>query len=317
VTSRIAWAFLWLATTGVCLSELKPGPMRTIRVPFWIQTAHGEPAPLIGVRDLSVEVRGHKFKPDVLLAPKSDLFLLLGLDLTGDAATAEDAKDALVKEIGKLQPRTYVSVFNCQDELRVVQEPTTVRERSIQAVQSVGVIGKPGLLNCIERVESIGDAILTRSAVRVGVLFISDADVQNYRQDLINPVINSSDPNDISRRFPEHLVQDAMAALSRRMAPALAPLDVVQINYLTDRWNEAYYDGLRAAAENTMGEAQFCATRAAIPAAIEHSFARLIQQYSVRITVPAHEESVAIELKSSAPGAEHLMYRSRFTFRQK
>jgi hypothetical protein len=315
--SRIACAFLWLAAAGASLPELRQGQPCTLRVPFWVQTAHGEPAPPISVRDLSVEVRGHKLKPDVLLGPKSDLFLLIGLDLTGDAATAEDAKDALVKEIAKLQPRTYVSVFNCQDELRVVQEPTLARDRWVQAVQSVAAIGKPGLLNCIERVESIGDAILARSAVRVGVLFISDADVQNYRQDLINPVINSSDPNDISRRFPEHLVQDAMATLSKRMAPALAPLEIVQLTYLTDRWNEAYYDGLRAVTENTMGEAQYCVVRAAIPAAIEHSLARLIEQYSVRITAPSHGDSMAIELKTSAPGAEHPMYRSRFTLRLK
>jgi hypothetical protein len=281
-------------------------------VPFWVRTAHGEEAPPIGIRAITAEVRGRKIPPDFLLGPKSDLFLLIGLDLTGDAATAADAKDALASEIDKLGDQVYVSILNCQDELRVVQEPTRNREQSLQAVQSVAAIGKPGLLNCVERVESIADAILARSAVRVGVLFISDADVQNYRQDLTNPVINSSDPNDISRRFPEQLVQDAMAALSRRMASSLAPLDIVQLNYLTDRWNEAYYDGLRAIAGNTLGEVQSCATRAAISGSIEQSIARLIEHYSLRVTVPVHGDSVAVELYCNPADLVRLLYRTRF-----
>lgn len=168
------------------------------------------------------------------------------------------------------------------------------------------------MLNCIERVEAIADAMLAKSAVRVGVLFISDATIQNYRQDLINPAINLSDSNDLSRRFPEQLVQNAMSGLEQRMARALAPLFVVQLSYQTDRWNEAYYDGLRTVAENTMGEALFCATRGAIADSVDHCFLRLRQHYSAAIHIPKQGKTVDIEIHSNGL---RLLYRSRFVLR--
>ena len=292
-------------------------PAFSVRVPIWLQASDADqPSPLTA-GELSAHVRGRKIVPDFLLGPDSDLFLLVALDFTADPAAASDAKEALGAEIRQLPPRVYVSALNCQDELRVLQEPTAARDRVMNSIQSVEVIGKAGLLNCMERVESIADAMLARSAIRVGVIFVTDASVQNYREDLINPVINSSDSNDISRRFPEQLVQDAMTALSRRMAPSLAPLYIVQLNYQTDRWNEAYYDGLRMVAENTMGEAQFCATRAAIPDSVERCFMRLRAHYSARFAVPPQEESVNVDLNTSSSSKSRLHYRSRFTMRTK
>jgi hypothetical protein len=181
----------------------------------------------------------------------------------------------------------------------------------VAAIRSVEATGKAGLLNCVERVESIADAMLARAAVRVAVVLVSDATIQNYREDLINPVINSSDPNDLSRRFPEQLVQNAMAALERRMGPSLAPLFVVQLNTQTDRWNEAYYDGVKAVAQNTMGEALFCTTWAAIGDSIDSVFTRLRSHYSARMTIPIHGDSVIIEIQSSS--GTRLSYRSHFT----
>jgi hypothetical protein len=286
-------------------------PVFTVRVPIWVVTGDTDQPATLSLPMLSVEARGRSVAPEFLLGPDSDLFLLIALDLTGDAAAAADAKDALAAEIGKLPQRAYISALNCQDELRVLQEPTTDRSRVLAAIQSVEVTGKAGLLNCIERVESVADAILARSAVRVGVVFVTDATIQNYREDLINPVINSSDPNDLSRRFPEQLVQNAMAALERRMGPSLAPMFVVQLNSQPDRWNVAYYDGLKAVVQNSMGDAQFCVTRAAIRDSLESVFARLRSHYSASVAIPVHGDAVVLEIQSTS--GTRLTYRSHFT----
>jgi hypothetical protein len=311
---------IWLLAIAGCASMLTSArppsgvrPTFTLRVPIWTTASDADQPGALSLRTLTVQARGRRVVPDFLLGPDSDLFLLIALDLTGDVASAADAKDGLAAEIEKLPPRVYVSVLNCQDELRVLQEPTVNRARVVAAIQSVEVTGKAGLLNCIERVESVADAMLARSAVRVGVIFITDATIQNYREDLINPVINSSDPNDLSRRFPEQLVQNAMAALQRRMESSFAPLFIVQLSTQDDRWNEAYYDGLKTVVQNTLGEALFCATRAAIRDSVERSFARLRSHYSARIAVPIFGDSVVIDIQSATTDGPRLVYRSRFT----
>jgi hypothetical protein len=214
-----ACVFLLVGRAAAAASGGRPG--LTVRIPIWTHGGDsGKPSGL-SLRDLSIQMQGRKVTPEFLLGPDSDLFLLVALDLTGDNATATDAENA---EIEKLPRRAYVSALSCQGEVHVLEEPTTNRAYVLKSVRSIEVTGKSGLLNCLERVESIADAMLARSAVRVGVVFVSDATVQNYREDLINPIINASDPNDLSRRFPEQLVRNAMAALARRMEPSLAPL---------------------------------------------------------------------------------------------
>jgi hypothetical protein len=313
----------WVLVIASCLvlSPARPASSArtayTLRVPIWVTGNEKDNPAALSLRALSARVRGHKVIPQFLLSPESDLFLLIALDLTGDVATAADAKDGLAEEIARLPPRGYVSALNCKDELGVVQEPTPNHARVIAAIHSVEATGRAGLLNCIERVEAVADAMLARSAVRVGVIFVTDAVVQNYREDLINPVINSSDANDLSRRFPEQLVQNAMTALERRMEPSFTPLFIVQLNTQADRWNEAYYDGLRTVAQNTMGQALFCATRAAIGESLERCFERLRSHYSARIAVPVSGDSVQVELESAGADGPRLLYRSRFTLRTK
>jgi hypothetical protein len=315
---------IWLVATASCVcifatskppsSAKQPFP---VRVPIWFASPDREHPQKLSANDLAISERGRKLVPDFLLGPDSDLFLLVALDLTGDVAWATDAKNALAEEIGKLPPRAYVSALNCGDEMKVLEEPTLNRARTVAAIQSIEVTGKSGLLHCIEGVESVADAMLAKSAVRVGVVLVSDAVVQNYREDLINPVLNSSDANDLSRRFPEQLVQNAMAALERRMEPSLAPLYVVQLNTQTDRWNEAYYDGLKLLTQNTMAEAFFCASRAAVADSITSVFERLRGHYSARVAVPASSDSVEIEIESAKEDGPRLIYRSRFTMKPK
>jgi len=308
--SKFASALLFFSIVATLAQAPATYPLR---VPYWVRSVRGDPIPAVDRRGLLVEVNGRKTEPELMLGPGSALFLLIALDLTGDTSVASDSQNALASEIRKLDANTYVAVFNCQDELRVLQEPIRNPDQSAKTIQSVTATGKPGLLTSIEQIESIADAMLARSAVRVGVLFISDADVQTYRRDLTNPVINSSDSNDISRRFPEQLVQDTMAAFSSRMASAMAPLEIVQLNDLDDRWNEAYHDGLRTIASGTYGELRFCATRASIPQTVTEAVAHLVEHYSLRILVPSQDDSVTVSMFAVPEGQMRLTYRSRFS----
>ena len=82
--------------------------------------------------------------------------------------------------------------------------------------------GKAGLLTTVDVIGRIADSMLKKSPVRVAILYITDGDVRNYREDFTNPVINSSDFNDMSRRFPETLVQEKIARRVSRSSLTLS-----------------------------------------------------------------------------------------------
>ena len=50
--------------------------------------------------------------------------------------------------------------------------------------------------------------MVRKTYVRSAVLYITDSNIYNYREDYTNPVINYSDRGDLSRRFPEGLVRE-------------------------------------------------------------------------------------------------------------
>ena len=56
------------------------------------------------------------------------------------------------------------------------------------------------------------------------MLYVTDSGVANYRADLLNPVINSSDSGDLSRRFADRAVQERMA----EMRPFLGGGDMIR-----------------------------------------------------------------------------------------
>jgi hypothetical protein len=288
------------------------------RIPFWLASSGEESAPAaIEPKDLSVSLGGAPTRVLSVNGPGDDLLVLLVLDLTEYLELADSARQALVAEVERLPARTRVGLLRSQDGLRVLVDPTHERASVAETIRAVPVSGKAGLLESVETMETIADAILAKANVRVAVLYVTDSDVGNYREDFTNPVINSSDSGDLSRRFPEQIIQERIARVEANLAGRQAPLFIVHLNYRNDRLNEAYQVGLRRLAEITGGAAEFCRSVVEIPNAIQKSFELIASHYSVSLEVPDRSlKSVEIQLGlADGRGGRSLNYRTRFALR--
>ena len=269
--------------------------------------------------DFAVKVNG-KAAP-VLSAknPRDSQMILLVLDLAGDMTDAQAAKDALAAAMEKLPPSTFVALIRAQDGPTVLVDPTADRNAVIQAMQASAVTGKAGLLDSLPSMDALAESIAKVSNLRIATLYVTDSDVRNYREDFANPVINSSDPHDLSRRFPEALIQDKMDKMEKAVAARETPLFIVHLRYRTSKLNAAYQSGLKRLAETTAGWSAFCASPAEIPAAVEQAFAAISSQYVLTVGLPGRPAAVQIHVETRAaiePPVE-LVYRARLLIKQR
>jgi hypothetical protein len=274
---------LWLCCT---LAAAPPPPTRPtqVRIPVWLNGAAGHE---LSPQDFHATVDGADARVTGVRCPDSDLIILLVLDLSsGDLTVVDPAKANLDDNIRKLPVTTYVGVLRAQDGLEVLQDPTGDRDAVTLRISEQTLSGKTGLLATVDTIGRIADSMLDKSAVRVAILYVTDGDVRNYREDFTNPVINSSDSHDLSRRFPEGLVQEKIAKLEAVLAAQQAPLVVVDLNTRTDRLNTAYHNGLKQLAETTGGAVFFSRSTTEIPEAIRKSFETMESHYSLTLAVP-------------------------------
>ena len=265
--------------------------------------------------NIEATVGGAPSKVIAVATPSDDLILMLVLDLAVDLTLADRAKQAVLAELDQLPRRTHVALLRAQDGLRVLQDPGTEVSKIKAEVESLTVGGRSGLLDSIETAVAIGDSVLAKSTVRVAVLYITDSDVTNYREDFTNPVINSSDSGDLSRRFPEALIQEKISKLNANLARTQTPVFIVQISYRTDRRNEAYMNGLQQLATTTGGSATLCRSNAEITAAIGTALGAIRGHYSITLEVPkVRARSLDVKLAISDVNGEqqNIAYRSRF-----
>jgi hypothetical protein len=301
-------AILALACVAACFAA-----PRQIKVPVWVEASQGA---AISAGDLSATLGGNSLRVLGIKGPADDLIVMVVLDLTGDLAYTEPAKEALIEAIQALPANAWVSLLRAQDGLHVILDPTPDREAVTAAVRSLSVSGKAGLLDTIETAGRVADTILSKTSVRSAVLYLTDSDVQNYREDFTNPVINSSDQHDLSRKFPEALIQEKVSKVASALAGRQAPLFIVHVHYRTDRLNEAYQNGLRQIAEVTGGSAALCRSDAEIPEAVRRSLALISAHYSVTLALPEHpSRNVLVMIESG--GGQSLSYRSRFVLNEK
>jgi hypothetical protein len=291
------------------VSSAAPGGRRTqIRVPLWVESESGR---TLTAGDLSATLGGNASRVLAILGPDDDLMVLAVLDLTGDLAYAEPAKEALVDAIRHLPPKTWVGAMRSQDGLKVLADPSPDRDAISEAVRAVPVSGKAGLLDTLATVEHIADTVLNKSRVRVAVLYLTDSDVQNYREDLTNPVINSSDSHDLSRRFSDALIQEKISKLSSTLSGGQTPLFIVHVRYRTDRLNEAYQNGLKELAELTGGAAFFCRSDSEMQEAVTRGLQLISTHYSVTLALPeAPHRNLQVQLEVG--GGRSVSYRTRF-----
>jgi hypothetical protein len=290
----------------------KPGS-RTIKVPVWADSKDGAP---FAAKDLSATLNGDASSVLGVEGPNDGLMLLVVLDLAGDLSLAEPAKEALAAEIEKLPPRVFVAVMRAQDGAKVLADPGADRTPALAAVRDVPVSGKAGLLDTLETVTRLADSILAKASVRVAVLYLTDSDVENYREDFTNPVINSSDTHDLSRRFPEALIQDKISKLAAVLDTRQAPLFVVHLRYRGDRLGEAYQNGLKQLAEVTGGTAIFCRSSEEIADAIHRVLISITSSYSVTLALPVRPLK-NVQVLLDAGGNWTLGYRARFVLKER
>ena len=283
-----------------------PPPVRTdravLRVPFWME---GAAAPVV-----SAKLNGEPVKIARLLGPGDDLVILLVLDLAGDLSRVDPAREALQERLGQLPPNALVSLLRAQDGLRVLQDPTADRAAVQSKIQELTISGRAGLLDSVETALAVGDAMLAKSKVRVALLYVSDSLATNYREDFANPVVNSSDSGDMSRRFPEALIKVRMQQLHAKVARTQTPLFIVQLNYENDRLNEAYQTGLLELANATGGSAEFARTPAEIPVAISDMVERVSGHSSAELEFK-RVKARQWEIELAAEGAA-VRHRTRF-----
>jgi hypothetical protein len=275
-----------------------------LHLPVW---AAGE---RLSPDSLTASINGAPAKITRLAMPEDDLVLLVVLDLTDDLAAVEQARGALIRRIESFPPNFYVGVMGAQNGLRVLAEPTPERAVSAAAMSASTVGGRAGLLETIERAEQIGSSVIRASGVRLAVLYLTDSDIGNYRENFTNTTVNSSDFGDLSRRFPDVLVRERISRTLKNLAAAEAPVFISQLTYRTDQLNVAYQTGLISLATSTGGTASISRSVSEIPSAIDSLVDRIVGHYSLTLTVPDNSGLKKLNISLGAPDGRHLDYRA-------
>ncbi|MDX2269969.1 MAG: hypothetical protein NW208_17840 [Bryobacter sp.] len=236
----------------------------------WKATVNGEPAKVLRVA-----------------GPEDDLVLLVVLDWSGEPTLIDTAREALVAAVEKLPANHWVGVLKAQDALAAIADPGPAKEVALKAVREYAATGKAGLLPTLEEAAELAHRLLGKSGVRVALLVVTDSNIYNYRQDYTNPVINASDTRDLSRRFPDQLVKEAIGKLSERLLQFESPLYVVHLNYFSDVINEAYQRGLLQLAQEAGGQGVFCRSRGEIATAVERMVGEAARHWSIAVEAGA------------------------------
>lgn len=277
-----------------------------VRVPFLL--LEGE---AVKAQEISAKVNGVPAAITRLFTNEDPLLLLVVLDLAGDLSRVDPARESLAAELAQLPPNVSVGLLRAQDGLQVLEDPGTPREKLAVLIRGLSISGRAGLLDTTDTVARLGDAMLLKSRVRTAVLFISDSLITNYREDYTNPVVNSSDANDMSRRFPEGLVKEKIRQLRTELSSTLTPLFLVHVNYRSDRLNEAYQSGLLDLFTSSGGKAIFCRSIGEIPAAIHETIETLMTLQAVEVE-PKPSRSKQWQILLEAPG-RRFHYRTYYT----
>jgi hypothetical protein len=278
------------STLGTCQAQTG-----SVSIPAWVEESRCGAAP-----KFAATLNGKPARVTSQLGPGSDQIILVVVDLTGDLALVNAAKQALSAEVSKLPANAWVGLLRDQDGLHVLADPSPDRKPLRNAITDLAILGKPGLFETVIPSLVLADGIMRKSPVRVSVLYITDSNIYNYREDYTNPVINESDPHDLSRVFPDALIQDKISKLVGGAGALEAPLFVIHVNYRGDTLNKSYQNGLLSLAEATGGKGQLCLSLGEIPDALAAAFTRISNSWRLTLEVPPQFHSNA-QIRLIAP----------------
>lgn len=290
---RTTWWILLLITALTAATWAQqapltsPAPTKTpLKIPVWVEKDEGvfweegkRQSFKVFLEDKEVAIKSFQ-------NPKSGSILLIVFDTVADLSRVEEARSALQDALKDLNEQYWIGLLRAQDGLSVLQEPTADRTQLNNKIQSIEVTGKAGLLDTLEPVSQLATAILQKAAVRVSVLYVTDSGIGNYRADYLNPVINSSDSGDLSRRFSDRAVQERISRLSESLNGFTVPLFILHLAHRGDTMNLAYQSGLERIAADSGGTTIFCRTSDEIRPSLLSLINRSRSSYMVTVDQP-------------------------------
>ncbi len=277
-------SFLQVAFGAITAAGAEERPGRFCRVTAWIEG----PGNGSGEAEWKATVQGRPAEIVRVRSPKDPLLIFLVMDVAGDLTLVDPAREAAVEAIEQLPPHVWTALLRAQDGLQVLVDPTADRPSMAAGIRGLQVAGRAGLLETLEPASQLAAKVLRKSPLRIAILYLTDSNIFNYREDFTNPVINMSDTRDLSRRFPEALIREKTAKLADSAARTEAPVFIVHLSFLRDRLNEAYQTGLRRIAEASGGEALFCRSVAEIPSAVRSALDRIVTHWAIDVELPDH-----------------------------
>ena len=185
----------------------------------------------------------------------------------------------------------------------MLQEPTADRTLINEKIQAVQVSGKAGLLDTLEQVSTLAAGMMQKANVRVAVLYVTDSGIGNYRADYLNPVVNSSDSGDLSRRFSDRAVQEQTSRQADALGKFTAPIFILHLSYRTDSMNLAYQSGLEKIAAATGGLTLFSRTSDDIASLLKTLLTRIQSSYFIGVDQPTAKRN-AVKLRAEAKKAD-------------
>ena len=290
---------------------------RELRIPVWIRNGTNEFQEGFEAQNFRVTSGKEPLVVSGLQSPESPAFLFIALDTVGDIANIDQARSALKQELIKLGPQYWIGLLSAQEKLEVLQDPTPDRKLLEQRLDTYSQIGKAGLLESIGSIAELSHGILQRSRARVSVIFVTDSEIGNYRQDYLNPPVNYSDSRDLSRRFSGRALQEKISRMTLAMSQYQSPIFIVHIDPLQDALNHAYQNGLKQLAEASGGQLFLSKTMVDIPTVIQEAFRWIDHCYVLDCRLPSDTKGtlkIHISLVENGEGispSERLTYTRR------
>ena len=264
-----------------------------LKVPVWIETEENQ-FWLDGKRQsFKVFLDDQEVALKNLQGPTSGTILLVVFDTVVDLTRIELARHAVTEALKNLPENHWISLFTAQDGLNVLLEPTANRTALAEKIAAIQVNGRAGLLDTLEPVARLAVSMQQKANVRVSVLYVTDTGVANYRADMLNPVVNSSDTGDLSRRFADRAVQERMSRMAQDLSAFTIPFFMLHLEYRADTLNLAYQSGLERIANDSGGAAQFCRTNDEIVPSLELLLKRLRSGYVLSFDAPKRKRASA------------------------
>lgn len=214
------------------------------------------------------------------------MLLFVAIDFSEALILTEAAKTALTQAVREAKPQVYTSLLRIPEQPMVLLDPSTDREAFAETLATLPMSGRAGFFEMVDVIAGVTDPVMRQNPVRAAVLYLTDSEIHNYRQDYTNPVINSADSRDLSRRFPDSLIREKVSTLTNELLRTSVPIFVVHLNYRNDTLNEAYQTGIKRLAQATGGRSVFCRSIAEIPVAIGDMVNAIQAMDIVEVAVP-------------------------------